>query len=233
MLLTILFAGVVIVFLPARAWRRYRKGTPPTPPWRYVTETLLLIAALSFLLWRNNVTLEALHLEWRPAARWFGDVAFCVLAIVGVDFLMVARTTWQLRTGAIVPAPKGLAADALAAQKSGVPFVFVTFVGAIWEELCFRGTVFALLPYTPTGVLLGVIGGAVLFGAQHLRHGLHGMIYSTTFGVIFASLFVITGNLWAVILAHAAGNLLAAWQWAPRIARARQQAVPGAPGFLG
>ena len=64
------------------------------------------------------------------------------------------------------------------------------------------------------------------------RNGRAGFGYATSFGVLFALLYLATGNLVAVIVAHGAGNLLAATQWAPRIERARQ-AVRREAMFLG
>ncbi|HYM78039.1 MAG TPA: CPBP family intramembrane glutamic endopeptidase [Candidatus Dormibacteraeota bacterium] len=233
MLLSFLFAAIVVLFLPTRAWQRYRKKTPPTPPTRYIAETATLIALLSFLLWRNDISFRTLGLSGHPPVRWFADAATCLLVIVGADFFMYGKTVRQLRSGATLSDLKGLAADALSAQSLGLEFLFVTIIGAVWEELCFRGTVFALVPHTSVWMLSALIASSLLFGAQHLRNGMHGMVYSTLFGLVFASLFLITGNLWAVMLAHAVGNLLAAWQWAPRIERARKQSISRALGFLG
>jgi membrane protease YdiL (CAAX protease family) len=233
MLFTFLFAAIVVIFLPARAWHRYRKRNPPTPPSRYIAETATLISLLSFLLWRNHISFRMLGLSGQPPVRWFADVAACLLVIVGADFFMYEKTVRHLRSGARLSDLKGLAADALSAQSLGLEFLLVTLIGAVWEELCFRGAVFTFVPHTFVWMLLGVIASSLLFGAQHLRNGLHGMTYSTLFGLVFASLFLITGNLWAVILAHASGNLLAAWQWAPRIERARKQSISRALGFLG
>lgn len=233
MLATFLFAGIVVIFLPARAWLRCRKRTPPTPPARYIAETLTLTVLLSFVLWHDGISLKTLGLSGHSLVRSVGDVAACLLVIIGADFLMCEKTVRRIRSGATLPQLKGLAADALSAQKLGREFVFVTIVGAVWEELCFRGAVFAFVPHTSLWILSGIIGSSLLFGAQHLRNGLHGMLYSSLFGLAFASLFLITGDLWAVMIAHAVGNLLAAWQWAPRIERAQKQSMTRALGFLG
>jgi len=228
-----MFAVIVVIFLPTRAWQRHRERTPPTPPARYIVETVTLIALLSLLLWHSGIAFRTLGLTGHSPVGWFGGVALCLLVIVGADFFMYEKTVRHLRRGASLAELKGLAADALSARSSGLEFLFVTVIGAVWEELCFRGVFFALVPHTSVWILSGLAASSLLFGAQHLRNGMHGMIYSTVFGLVFASLFLITSNLWAVTLAHATGNLLAAWQWAPRIERARKQSVSRALGFLG
>jgi membrane protease YdiL (CAAX protease family) len=233
MLFELLFAGVVIIAMPIRAWRRYRRQAGPAPAPRYILETLLLTGMLSALLWRRNIPFETLGLSTDLSARWLRDLAICLLVIVAPDVWMVWRATRRSRKAVAPPAPQGLAADALRLRGRSASVVAVIVVGAVWEELFFRGAVFALAPHTPGGVAAGIIGGSLAFGAQHLRNGPSGMIHSMTFGVIFALLFVVTGNLWAVMIAHAVGNLLAAWQWAPRIEMARQRSLRRAPTFLG
>lgn len=233
MLAILLFALLVVVALPVRAWRRYRRRSSPAPPARYIAETATLTFILSFLLWRYNVSPKMLGLSGHPPLRWLGDAVTCLLVIIGTDFLMYEKTVRHLRTGATLTDLRGLAADALSAKTLGGAFVLVTIIGAIWEELCFRGAVFAFVPHTLVWMSSALVASSLLFGAQHLRNGLNGMVYSTLFGSVFSTLFLITSNLWAVILAHAVGNLFAAWHWAPRIERARKESLSRALGFLG
>lgn len=229
----VLFACVVVMALPARAWRRHRKGAPPAPAGRYLLETLLLIGALVWLLWRRHVPLSALGLQGTSPLRFLGDVAVCLIAIVGLDVWEVWRITRRLRHAAVIPAASGTFADARAGGRTLASFAVVTSVGAIWEELCFRATVLLLVPHTPAGIGLGIVGGSLAFGAQHLRNGRAAMAYAGFYGVLFSVLYLLTGNLIAVMVAHAAGNILTVAQWAPRIERARRQAMPRAPIFLG
>ena len=227
-----LFAAVLTIGLPLRAWRRYRRGAPPVSNARYIIETSLLIGILSLLLWHNGVSVRALGLK-RLSPRWLGEVAVCLGVVAGTDWWMAEKRVRQIRNSQAVAAPTGLAADALAGSRAGGSYIAVLLVGATWEELCFRAAIFALLPHSAAGIVLGVIAGSLAFGAQHLRNGPPGMMYSTGFGVVFALLFLATGNLCAVVAAHAGGNLLTAFRWAPQIERARQSAAPPAPIFFG
>jgi membrane protease YdiL (CAAX protease family) len=106
-------------------------------------------------------------------------------------------------------------------------------VGAVWEELCFRAAFLLLVPRTTAGLALGIAAGSFLFGVQHLRNGLRRAAYSCAYGVMFSVLYVLTGNLVAVIVAHAAGNILSGLQWTPRLERARQPAAPTPSIFIG
>jgi membrane protease YdiL (CAAX protease family) len=242
-MLEILFALLVAVAMPLRAWRRHRLHIPPTPTGRYLAETLLLIAALAALLWRRGVPLDAIGLQPESPLRFVRDVAICLAIVVGLDVWSVWRMTRRIqqapttdlgRRAAALEAPGGAYGDALAARVALAPFVAVTSVGAAWEELCFRATVFLLVPRTAAGVLLGIVAGSLVFGAQHLRNGRSGMAYASFFGLMFSLLYLGTGNLIAVIISHAVGNILSVAQWAPRIERARQAALQQqSPMFLG
>lgn len=232
MLVETLFALVVAVVLPVRAWRRYRRGAPPAPAVRYVAETLLLTALLAWLLWRRGVPPAAIGL--RPvSSRLLVDLAFCLTVVIGLDVWSVWRTTRQIRRAP--PDRDGVFADAAEAHRRGTAaFVAVAVVGAIWEELCFRATVFLLVPATPEGRLAGLASGMLLFGAQHLRNGPRGLAYTSFFGLMFGLLYLATSDLLAVIVAHAAGNILTVVQWAPRIERVRRERQQArAPMFFG
>lgn len=226
-MLEVLFACVVAVAMPVRAWRRHLRNAPPRAAGSYVAETLLLTGALAALLWRHRVPLQALGLQPASPLRLLFDSAVCLAVIVGPDAWSTWRITQTAGEAAALPPPAGLAADALAARPAPASYVVTTVVGAIWEELCFRGTVFLLVPRTPGWLVAGVVGGSLLFGSQHLRGGLTGMAYSSFFGVLFSILYLVTGDLIAVVVAHAAGNILTATCWAPRIERARQAARRG------
>ncbi len=228
-MLDLLFALLVGVGLPARAWHRSRQHAPPTPAVRYVSETLLLTGVLAMLLWRRGVPLRAIGLQIDPAGIVLRDVAICLCVVVGLDVLSLHLATRRLRQAAADPtrraallATGGTYGDALTARRALAPFVAVSVVGAAWEELCFRAVVFLLVPRTVPGLLAGTVFGSLLFGAQHLRNGRRAFVQSSRFGVMFALLYLATGDLVAVVIAHAAGNILAVTHGAPRLERARQ-----------
>jgi membrane protease YdiL (CAAX protease family) len=233
-LLEALFAGLVAVGLPARAWRRHRRGAPPAPAPRYVAETLVLTSVLAWLLWRRGVALEALGIRLRLDAAFLGGLLLCLVVIVGIDAWSVWWLTRRSRVIArTVGAGNAVFGDTLKGGRAPVSFALVSLCGAVWEELCFRATVFLLLPDGPAGWLAGICVGSLLFGAQHLRNGRTGFRHAAFYGVIFSLLFLATRNLIAVAAAHALGNMLAATVWAPRIARAQRRVQRAAPMFVG
>lgn len=225
MLLELLFAGVVTIVLPVRAWRRHRSKAPPSPARRYIPETMLLTLVLAALLWRRGVPLDVLGLHAELSARFFLVLALCVSAVVGPDIWFVYRLTRRISADADGLAKDRVFADTLANRRAPLSFAVVAVVGALWEELCFRGAVFLLVPRTAPGLLIGIAASSLLFGAQHLRNGRQGFAYASAYGVLFSVLYLATGSLVSVIVAHATGNVLAVFQWAPSIERARQAAL--------
>jgi membrane protease YdiL (CAAX protease family) len=235
-MLEALFAGLVAIGLPLRAWRRGRRGAPPTPTGRYVFETLVLTACLAALLARRGITADALGLRPTSTLIVLRDLTVCLTVIVGMDLWSVWRLTRRARhEPAMGPAPQeGVFADTLAARQALASFVPAAIVGAIWEELCFRATFFLFVPRTAIGLTIGTALGCLLFGAQHLRNGRAGFAYSSWFGLLFSLLYLTTGDLIAVTIAHALGNILAVAQWGPRIERSLRAApARDAPTFLG
>jgi membrane protease YdiL (CAAX protease family) len=234
-----LFAGLVAIGLPLRAWRRGRRSAPPTPTGRYIVETLVLTACLAALLVRRGVTADAVGLRPASFLIFLVDLIVCLTVIVGMDLWSVWRFTRHARReAATLPAAQGAAqgagqegvfADTLSARRTLAAFIPIAITGAVWEELCFRATLFLFIPRTTIGLPIGIALGCLLFGAQHLRNGRAGFAYSAWFGLLFSLLYLITGDLIAVTIAHAAGNILAVAQWAPRIERSRRAAAAAAP----
>jgi len=233
----VVFALIVVVALPVRAWRRHRRKAPPSPPGRYVLETSLLIAALSGLLWRHGVPLAALGLQPVSTLRFAMDLAICLTPIIGLDVLSVHLAIRQMRNTSApsiaTSETSGVVGDALAGRQNLASFIPVAVVGAVWEELCFRGIIFMFSPRTLAWLAAGTVSSSLLFGLQHLRNGAAGVAYSSFYGLLFACLYLATGDLVAVMVTHAAGNIFATVYGAPRIARIRRQQALRTAVFLG
>src|SRR5437868_9291508 len=122
MFFELLFIAIVTIGMPTRAWFRYRRGEPPAPAARYISETFLLIGMLSALLWRRNVPLEALGLSTNLSWRWLLHLAICLIVIIAPDIWAVWRMERLSQGGATLPAPQGLAVDALRGRNAGAAF---------------------------------------------------------------------------------------------------------------
>jgi membrane protease YdiL (CAAX protease family) len=234
-MLEILFALIVVVFLPVRAWRRYKRRRPPTAASIYILETALLTGALAGLLWRNAVPLQAIGIQSILTLRFVIDLSVCLTTVIGLDLLTLWLARYQLRRGSVATSSEtsGVYADAAKSGRTLHSFIPLTIIGAIWEELCFRAAILLLVPRTLPGLIFAVLGGSLLFGLQHLRNGVPGVVYSFFYGVMFSCLYLATRDLIAVIVAHVAGNLFVAVYGASRIEQLRREAPQQAPVFLG
>jgi membrane protease YdiL (CAAX protease family) len=229
-MIELLFGILVAVGLPLRAWRRRHTSSRPMS---FLLESALRTAILTWLLWRNGVTLAALGLSIETTWAFALHLALCLLVVVGPDAWSARRIATAGKHGAPLPAPDPLFLE-LSTRRYGVAtFVAMMLLAAIWEELCFRGTVFLLLPSTVAGRVAGLIGGSLLFAAQHLRMGVRRASYTAGFGMMFAGLYLITGDLLAVIIAHATGNILSGLWWAPQVERLRRARAASTPVFIG
>jgi membrane protease YdiL (CAAX protease family) len=104
----------------------------------------------------------------------------------------------------------------LVGNRAALPaMLFAVIVGAGWgEETLFRGYLFERL-----GKLLGsdtgartaiVLLTAALFGIAHYPdQGIAGVQQATIFGLVFGTIFAITGRIWMLMCAHAAFDLTA------------------------
>lgn len=220
----LLLAAIVAFVLPVRAWRRHLRNAPPAPPAQYVAETVLLTGILAFLLWSRGVPLGGLGLPPDFSARFLIDLGISTISVLTPDWWLVHRIKRKILETAAGLAQDRVFADTLANRRTPSSFAIVAIVGAVWEELCFRGVVFLLVPRTPAGVLSGIAASSLLFGAQHLRNGRQGFAYASAYGVLFSVIYLITADLAAVMIAHAAGNMFAVFRWAPQVQRAQQEA---------
>ena len=131
----------------------------------------------------------------------------------GVAFKLVMKAIVMPLLGAD---PINQAYHHLVGNRAALPaMMFAVIVGAGWgEETVFRGYMFERL-----GRLIGsgraaraliVLITAGLFGIAHYAHqGIPGVQQATIVGVVFGSVFAITGRIWMLMCAHAAFDVTA------------------------
>lgn len=95
-------------------------------------------------------------------------------------------------------------------------FVVTMFLVGLNEELVMRGAVLHLFldkfGNTGKGVMVSAIASSVIFGAAHLLNIRSGVsvssavvqaLQATLLGVLFAAIYLRTGNIWITVIAHA------------------------------
>lgn len=93
-------------------------------------------------------------------------------------------------------------------QKYAGAFIISVCAG-IFEELIFRYYILGRIEYVTDSTLLAVVVSSLLFGLIHILDGGWKSVISTRlFGIFFAVIYVLTGNLLVVIVIHTLWNFL-------------------------
>ena len=143
-----------------------------------------------------------LGLDWPVGLR--GRVGF------GLDAIAMILLTLQLARLRTLDADKLDKARATLKRIKIAPrslgelavFILVAITAGVWEELLYRG--FLLWFLTPTAGLAGAVAiSSAIFGLGHAYQGWRGALTTGLVGLVFALLYVASGSLWWLMLAHA------------------------------
>jgi len=97
-------------------------------------------------------------------------------------------------------------------------FAALCVTAGICEELLFRGFLLRYLHTSPLrlGLAWTILISAAGFGAHHLYQGFKGAVSAGAGALIFTAILLVTGNLLAGILLHAATDLSILLYWRPK-----------------
>jgi membrane protease YdiL (CAAX protease family) len=175
---------------------------------------------LNHLVYSLGGILLILFVVWSPGdpLRWLGmqrpdllrDIPLLTLAFgVNVASVSIAR----LAMGYPIPMPPfhgrrslaGIEMTPLIALSVGA-WILVALISAMYQEMLLRGYAITRLRELTNGTVWAVAVTAVLFGVWHSYHGVEGVVGSFLMGLGYAIMFVRTGRLWPLIVAHALYN---------------------------
>ncbi|MGH7669638.1 MAG: CPBP family intramembrane glutamic endopeptidase [Gemmatimonadaceae bacterium] len=105
--------------------------------------------------------------------------------------------------------------------REGAPFVLLAALGAISEELAYRGVTFALCTMLTGSAIAGALIAALLFAVVHYPQGGKSMAVIFGIALLKQALVVFTGTLWVAIGVHFTYNVLAAVGMARRAREAQ------------
>jgi membrane protease YdiL (CAAX protease family) len=82
-------------------------------------------------------------------------------------------------------------------------WVILCAIVAVGEELTFRGYILTRITRLAGGrVWVGVLASTIAFASGHLYQGLGGLVIIAVYGLMFAGLYLYTGSLYPLIIAH-------------------------------
>ena len=176
-----------------------------------LTSVVKPVSALLVLLWTWRS-----HTPWREIGyvrpkSWIGTLAVGIVFGCALKLLMKVIVMPLLGAPAINPAYHYLIGN-----RAALPgMVFTMIVGAGFaEETLFRGYLFERLGKlfgTGTGAKVSIVLlTSALFALGHYSNlGLPGVEQAMITGLVFGTIFAITGRIWMVMCAHAAFDLAA------------------------
>lgn len=179
----------------------------------------LLVSAIgagSLLLWltraRRGITLGQ-YLAWRRVS--FGTIAFWL------GLLLLYIVAWELLAHYL--GHDQTAAFMRTAYRTThlLPLLWlaVIVVAPTFEELWFRGFLFAGIARTRLGVAGAILLTAGLWAALHMQYDLYDMTSVFLLGLLFGAARHRTGSLWPSLSMHMFANLVATVETAAKLMR--------------
>jgi membrane protease YdiL (CAAX protease family) len=169
------------------------------------------LSAVLVLVWTRWSRTPWREIGYVRPRSWAGSLAFGIALGIALKFLMKVIVMPLLGAD-----PINQAYHYLAGNRAALPAaLYAMIIGAgFGEETVFRGYLFERLGrLLGTGVwakILIVLVTAVFFGLAHYPvQGLAGAEQGTIVGLVFGTIFAVTGRIWMLMCAHAAFDLFA------------------------
>ncbi len=200
--------------------QRLKTSSDPQRRVKWYAKLLVVGVALALLvIWRNGLR-EVATIDAR--APWISANAAIRGAIVGLIaalILLQVVVMFQIRNKPEARAKIAKGLDTLSfmlpvTRDERVWFFLVSvIVGGVCEEIIYRGFLIHYLMSAPAklNVTLAIAVASLIFGIAHIYQGAGGAIGSTILGIVFAVLFVMTGNLALPIFLHALIDVRVLW----------------------
>jgi uncharacterized protein len=169
------------------------------------------LSALLVLVWTSLSRTPWREIGYVRPKSWIASLVAGI--VLGILFKVLMKAIVMPLLGAN---PTNQAYHYLAGNPVALPAVVLTmiFVAGFGEETVFRGYMFErlgkLLGRSRAARIVTVLASAALFGSLHyFDQGLAGAQQATITGLVFGTVFAVTGRIWMLMCAHAAFDLTA------------------------
>ena len=175
-----------------------------------VGSVVVPFGAVLVLLWARWSRTPWAEIGYVRPRSWVGGLAVGIA--FGIGFKILLKAVVMPLLGAD---PINQAYHYLAGNRAMLPAaIWAMLVAGFAEETVFRGYMFErlgkLFGYGVGAKVAIVLFTSAWFGASHYAvQGLAGAEQATIFGLVFGTIFAITGRLWMLMCAHAAFDLTA------------------------
>jgi hypothetical protein len=171
----------------------------------------LPVSALLVLLWRHLSKTPWRAVGFVRPRSWLQTVTVGILFGMAFKFAMKSIVMPMLRAD-----PVNHAYHYLAGNKAAIPMtLYAIIIGAgFGEETLFRGFLFErlgkLFGASVSAKVATVLITSIVFGLAHYTvQGLAGVEQATIVGMVFGGIFAMTGQIFMLMIAHAAFDLTA------------------------
>jgi membrane protease YdiL (CAAX protease family) len=187
-------------------------------------QILAPLSAVLVLVWTRLSRTPWREIGYIRPKSWIGSLALGIAFGIALKFLMKAIVMPLLGANPINQAYHYLVGNPAALP--GAVWTMIV-VGGFGEETVFRGYLFErlgkLFGASLTARIVIVLVTAALFASLHyFDQGLAGAQQATITGLVFGTVFAITGRIWMLMCAHAAFDLTAVamiyWNLESRVA---------------
>lgn len=210
-LLTVLLLVVLpaVLVLQASAIRD-PTALPRLPVYASSALAQLLLALFTLIAARTSGFRSAdlglvLPSSWLAAAGWAVGITVLASAMTWIGHLLGVRESALLYH--LLPRNR----------QERLAFLALSLVAGCCEELIFRGFLISAVNAASGSTVVALLVSSAAFGIVHAYQEPGGVARATLLGLVLATPFVITGGLFASMLAHAAIDVIGGWWLGPRL----------------
>ena len=171
------------------------------------------LSAILALVWAKISNTPWREIGFVQPRSWTKTIAVGIIFGVALKFVMKALVMPLLGAPPINEAFRFVTGNPAA-----IPFMlYVIIIGAgFGEETLFRGWMFErlgkLFGYSTPAKIVIVLTTSLLFAAAHLTgQGIPGAEQALIVGIVYGSIFAVTGRIFMLMIAHTAFDLIALW----------------------